>query len=508
MLEGDNLYSRIRNLSSLSRYAIDRSGFLHVRNFDTIRESFIMYNQDFSINYEDDTDLFGTSQDNMNDGQLGRSLGQSLRILFTNHSSGILIVQNSSFGVINCNESYYLTDSHSWDSRGCPVPDGRACIIHCDTLEALIDPCKIKFGNDNVVYNLRYVEVITEYDPVLDEIILSQSDTGEHPIPIINDHHSKCPASKSPNILVPSVTPAAPCDNGNFAHSTLPCHIDNSQQSTLKTDPRHNLAPLEIDNQNTRADSLRKNPSLFDNVPNNCVPETAKYVSCAPNPLDPPIIQKATHFKPKSSSLTTKPQLPPEEPVPPITVLNSKTNKATSATEKPYSSNCPDHRLYPYLHIGEHPHSAANNTECYQPCPIQTSIMLPNDACQPDVEDLLLVTTYPNEIIRKTDNNIVNTDHELRAEEYAWYHLFPFGINGLREPNRAVPITPLDYSQHRILGSDKRFQRNDYLFYALSHYEYRRVKSNIAACGEKIRSQDGMVEDLHLYLQSLRGSAA
>ncbi len=51
------------------------------------------------------------------------------------------------------------------------------------------------------------------------------------------------------------------------------------------------------------------------------------------------------------------------------------------------------------------------------------------------------------------------------------------------------------------MGSDTRFQRNDYLFYALSMTEYYEVKSTIAACAKKVESHDGMVDDLHLYLR-------
>ncbi|KAF9409134.1 hypothetical protein HW555_011413 [Spodoptera exigua] len=119
--------------------------------------------------------------------------------------------------------------------------------------------------------------------------------------------------------------------------------------------------------------------------------------------------------------------------------------------------------------------------------PIQTSVMLPIDSVQPDVEDELEVSENINEIRRKTDNNIVNEAYELKAEEFAWYQLFPYGKNGLKEQR----------------------PRNDYIFYALSMFEYYRVKSTIAACARKVEGENGnRVEDLHLYLKNLRGSAA
>jgi len=55
---------------------------------------------------------------------------------------------------------------------------------------------------------------------------------------------------------------------------------------------------------------------------------------------------------------------------------------------------------------------------------------------------------------------------ELRAEELAWFFLFPKGRNELHESSRLHTITPLDYCQARIMCQDPRFQWNDYLFYS------------------------------------------
>lgn len=138
---------------------------------------------------------------------------------------------------------------------------------------------------------------------------------------------------------------------------------------------------------------------------------------------------------------------------------------------------------------------------------IQTSVMAPIDVAPPDVEDVFVESNNINEIVRKTANNIVNVNHEMKAEEFSWYFLFPYGVNGLKE-DREVQISPLDYFQFRILGRDTRFQRNDYLFYALSMFEFHRVQSTISACVQKVRGEEGAVKDLHLYMRNLRGSAA
>ena len=108
---------------------------------------------------------------------------------------------------------------------------------------------------------------------------------------------------------------------------------------------------------------------------------------------------------------------------------------------------------------------------------------------------------------RKTGNNIVNQNHELKAEELSWIGLLPYGINGLNN-SRPVRITPLDYFQYRLMGEDPRFQKTDYLFYALSMYEYLRAKSNIVVSGKKVKQNNAMVQDIHLYVKNLRGSGA
>lgn len=143
---------------------------------------------------------------------------------------------------------------------------------------------------------------------------------------------------------------------------------------------------------------------------------------------------------------------------------------------------------------------------------ISTSVMAAIDTNQPHLTSVLQnvpengESTDLNKIKRKTDNNIVNQNHETKAEEYAWYQLFPKGVNSLKE-ERDVAIIILDYFEYRIMGEDVRFQRNDYLFYALSIYESSRITSNITVLGNNIRQNDKVVEDIHLYIKNFRGSA-
>ncbi|GFU38688.1 ATP-dependent DNA helicase [Nephila pilipes] len=158
----------------------------------------------------------------------------------------------------------------------------------------------------------------------------------------------------------------------------------------------------------------------------------------------------------------------------------------------------------PIEDIVEHEPESENNLPFVS---MQTAVMAPIDYNQSIVENELEVSENVNEIVRKTKDNIVNVNHEKRAEEYAWYYLFPYGVHGLNE-DRPVKITTLDYFQSRIVGQDTRFQRTDYLFYALHMMEYDRIRSTINTCGKKIRGKEGAIEDVHIQMRSIRGSSA
>lgn len=114
-------------------------------------------------------------------------------------------------------------------------------------------------------------------------------------------------------------------------------------------------------------------------------------------------------------------------------------------------------------------------------------------------------------ISRKTAPPL-NLERERRMEELCWYFIFPDGKNGFGE-EREHPVTPLDYFQNRIMSSDKRFNRNEYLFYALSIVEYFRAKSSVSvSCmmrqGHGEQTPQGLVDNMHLTMRNIRGSAA
>ncbi|XP_076393046.1 uncharacterized protein LOC143266003 [Megachile rotundata] len=104
----------------------------------------------------------------------------------------------------------------------------------------------------------------------------------------------------------------------------------------------------------------------------------------------------------------------------------------------------------------------------------------------------------------------LNLERERRMEELCWFFLFPDGKNGFGE-HRDISITPLDYFQARILSNDKRFQRTDYLFFALSVVEYYRAKASVSV---SCRMRQGehtpqrLVDNMHLTMRNIRGSVS
>lgn len=136
MLEGDGCYQAVRILSEYhpQRYPIEADGYLSVCDFDVIKTDFLMFNESFSIEYADESPLYGSLQDaaNMNI-DTAQPLKDSLNQLFQENNAEVLITTGKSLGVMLYDEKYYFTDSHSCGSKGAAATNGRGCIIECDT---------------------------------------------------------------------------------------------------------------------------------------------------------------------------------------------------------------------------------------------------------------------------------------------------------------------------------------------------------------------------------------
>jgi len=142
-----------------------------------------------------------------------------------------------------------------------------------------------------------------------------------------------------------------------------------------------------------------------------------------------------------------------------------------------------------------------------------SSVLRPIDENILDIQSIIEreVENAPLYTLRRKTTDPIQMHNENRAEELAWFFLFPKGRNGLHEPLRTYPITPLDYCQARIMCQDPRFQRNDYLFCSLSFMEYYRARQNVGVClrlRQGNNRPEGLVQNLHINMRALRGSNA
>ncbi|CAG5055549.1 unnamed protein product [Parnassius apollo] len=78
MLAGDSLYCWIR--TQLDPTELDETGYLEIRNFHIVRQSLQMYECRFSIEYDEDTLLFGSLQDSVNTNNIGITLHTALNM--------------------------------------------------------------------------------------------------------------------------------------------------------------------------------------------------------------------------------------------------------------------------------------------------------------------------------------------------------------------------------------------------------------------------------------------
>lgn len=123
-----------------------------------------------------------------------------------------------------------------------------------------------------------------------------------------------------------------------------------------------------------------------------------------------------------------------------------------------------------------------------------SSMLMPIDASVQRLNDYLEIEDDQNlsfeeeipivHLKRKTKRKVVNTRLEKRVEELVFFDKFPKGINGLKEKNRPIKISPLDYFQIRTMGSEPRFWEIRYLFYALSETEKWKASQATGVCAK------------------------
>lgn len=118
-------------------FPIDNHGYLEIRNLDVVKQDMLLFQNAFAIEYDDLNGTFnGSLCDRENDGINFLSLRESLVLLFANHNLEILVCAGSAYGLMNVDNNFYFTDSHSCGSkRKGRVPNGKACIIESDNID-------------------------------------------------------------------------------------------------------------------------------------------------------------------------------------------------------------------------------------------------------------------------------------------------------------------------------------------------------------------------------------
>lgn len=162
MIEGDSLYSRIRTTIAQNNNEdeIAEREYLNVADFDIIKDGIHMFYENFRIEYDGETDIYGSLSDRANHGNIGYKLKDGILKLFEQHEAGILIANGKSFALIKSIDRYYFVDSHSCGPKGSTASDGKACAIQCDDITEFHRICKRATGSRNVDYTINYITVI------------------------------------------------------------------------------------------------------------------------------------------------------------------------------------------------------------------------------------------------------------------------------------------------------------------------------------------------------------
>lgn len=161
MIEADRLYSYIR--ASLIQFnngeELVNNGYLNIQDLEVVKNDLHLFSKDFAIQYDVDTDIFGSLNDRVNERTDGCKLIDGIRKLFENHKAGILFAYGKSFALIKSGEHYYFIDSHSCGAKGSTASDGKACAIKCDDIIEFHRICKRSTGSKNQDYIIHYIEV-------------------------------------------------------------------------------------------------------------------------------------------------------------------------------------------------------------------------------------------------------------------------------------------------------------------------------------------------------------
>ncbi|KAF8771575.1 ATP-dependent DNA helicase PIF1 like protein [Argiope bruennichi] len=137
------------------------------------------------------------------------------------HKTGVLIAEGYSYGVTRSTDKFF-TDSHSCGAVGAKVrvPNGKACIIECDTFYELLRVCKRATGSKNVEYIVNYINVQVK-DNIIRNYEIDQEAATQEIVRLESSQAETVPLNQT-SVMVPIVCAESNvedeieiCDNGN-----------------------------------------------------------------------------------------------------------------------------------------------------------------------------------------------------------------------------------------------------------------------------------------------------
>lgn len=155
--KGNLIYGEIKSRAPTLQYLL-ASDFRHLEPIIDIKGS------DCSFLFDEDPVIFGVA--NAIKVEFGVTLEQGISDLFATESSGILIADGYSYGLMKHDDNYIFFNSHSTDANGYPAPDGSASITVFSDLNLLIQRASRTISKTEVFTIDRIAVQIWGSDPI------------------------------------------------------------------------------------------------------------------------------------------------------------------------------------------------------------------------------------------------------------------------------------------------------------------------------------------------------
>ncbi|KAG7299154.1 hypothetical protein JYU34_017689 [Plutella xylostella] len=412
------------------------------------------------------------------------NLKNALACFFRDHQCGILTSNSVSVAIacqsISGNTYYWLFDSHARGPKGYKASSrGTACcmrFVNIDELFAILRRnLKVNKGDDRFfnTYCITPISICIDENQA-EQVVASQASHHE------SLHDPPCNNLDAPSVVEYVVT------QESFIFGCSP-------QGPVNISPVDTFQDTPISIGTDKREAVQEVASHSSPVvEHDVIQESLVYTCSFQGPI--PVSSDDTTTTHENQVIQQCPDTSQDIVLPPYPIPSVSNNSTT-----------------PITHLRLHTTNLEKRVIC------STSLLYSIDEDVPTLDTIVNANNGHNlddplrvvDVQRKTAPPL-NIEREKRMEELCWYFLYPDGRNGFGE-DRDISITALDYFQARIMSNDPRFQRNDYLFFALSVVEYFRAKASVSvSCRMKQgeHTPQGLVDNMHLTMRNIRGSAA